>query len=91
VSEGLSAALNALAEAERALADDDAQAAIARAREGLEALGRDYAPDDVDDDTPLKLYAAEDAIGRGETDDSAELLVDILRIRTELRRERGGD
>jgi hypothetical protein len=90
VSGDPAAAEASLAEAERALADGDEAAAIAQARAGLEALGDDYAPDDVDDDTDLKLRAAEGLLGRGETEGPAETFVDVLRIRTELRRERDG-
>jgi hypothetical protein len=87
--DALTAARAALSEAEHALAEGDAETAVARARAGLEALGDDYAPDDVEDDTTLKLLAAEDAIATGDTAGPARMLVDILGIRVDLAESKG--
>lgn len=89
--EQLASAQAGLAEAEQALTQGDADAAIAGARRGLEALGEDYAPDGVEDDTTLKVLAAEDAIGEGDKARGAGMLIEMLRTRAGLYAEHHAD
>jgi hypothetical protein len=89
--ERLEGAQAGLAQAEQALAEGDADTAIAGARSALEALGEDYAPDGVEDDTTLKVLAAEDAIEQGDTARGATMLIEMLRIRAGLYAERHAD
>lgn len=72
------------------LASGDAESAIECARQGLEALGDDYASPAVDDDTDMKLFAAEDRIAEGHVQDGAEVMLRILDVRTRLFAERAG-
>jgi siderophore synthetase component len=89
--EQLASAQAGLAEAEQALAEGDADAAIARARSGLEALGEDYAPAEVEDDTTLKVLAAEDAIDQGDKARGAGMLIEMLRTRAGVYAEHHAD
>lgn len=72
------------------LASGDAEDAIACARHGLETLGDDYASPTVDDDTDMKLFAAEERIQEGHAQDGAEVMLRILDVRTRLFAERTG-
>ena len=58
--------------------------AIEAAQGGLAALGQDYAPPGVDDDTTLKLAAAEDQIEKGNLGNGATTLLRVLRERIDL-------
>jgi hypothetical protein len=66
------------------LARGDAEGAIAAARSGLEEAGEVPSAPGLKDDTPLKLSAAEDRLAEGHVADAAEVMLDILDIRTDL-------
>jgi hypothetical protein len=76
---------------EHALADGDADPALAAARAGLDELGDDYAPAGVEDDTTLKAYAADELVEDGDTEGGARMLLGLLRERAELYAERHRD
>ncbi|MFE4105184.1 hypothetical protein [Almyronema epifaneia] len=63
------------------------EAAIACAQQGLDALGSDYAAPEVEDDTDMKLLAAEDRIESGHLQDGASVMLQMLETRTELYQE----
>ena len=69
---------------EKLFAQKRFQSAIEIAERGLLALGRDYASIDVDDDTNLKLLAAEDQIDKGNIGNAASTMLRVLKNRTEL-------
>ncbi len=68
----------------RSLQAGDADGAVAAAQAGLDELGETQNADIVDD-TELKLYAAEERLREGHTRDGASNMLDILRVRAELR------
>jgi hypothetical protein len=76
---------------EQALAEGDPGAAVGAARAGLDELGEEYAPDGVEDDTTLKVYAAEELVGEGDAEGGARMLLDLLRERAALYAERHRD
>jgi len=69
---------------ERALASGAAEHAVEAAESGLDELGGEYAPEDVKDDTSLKLAAARGRLAEGAIRDAAEVMLRMLRTRTEL-------
>ena len=69
----------------RSLQAGDADGAVAAAQAGLDELGEPPHDLDIVDDTELKLYAAEERLRQGHTHDAASNMLDILRVRTELR------
>jgi len=60
------------------------QEAIASARAGLAEIGSDYAGPDVDDETDLKLLAAEDRLAQGHASDAAAVMLRVLGDRLSL-------
>lgn len=73
---------------EQQLAAQQADAALASARSGLDALGDDYAAPLANDDTDMKIYAAEDLIEQGEAANAAGTLLRALESRIKLYQER---
>lgn len=63
------------------------EAAIACAKQGLAVLGSEYAGSEVEDDTEMKLLAAEDRIQAGHLQDGASVMLRMLKTRTELYQE----
>ena len=72
------------------LASGDPENAMACARRGLDMLGDDYASPMVDDDTDMKLFAAQERIQEGYLQDGAEVMLRVLDERTGLFAERTG-
>jgi hypothetical protein len=68
----------------RLLAEGAAQEAIAAAQAGLDEAGAVPFDPDVIDDTDMKLSAARDRLADGHPGDAAEVMLDVLDIRTEL-------
>jgi hypothetical protein len=77
-----------LALGEKLLARDRLEPAIQAAKSGLSALGDDYAPAGVADDTGLKILAAEDQIAQGHLRNAASMMLRMLEIRVDLYAER---
>lgn len=77
-------AWHALGEAH--LAAGTAEAAIACAQRGLDALGDGYAAPTAIDDTALKLYAAEALIEEGDLASGASTMLRVLATRAQLYR-----
>jgi hypothetical protein len=88
---GFVAARNALERGEVARAKGDLEAAHREIDLGIAALGDDYAPDGVDDDTSLKLHAAADLWKEGRRDDAVSTQTNMLRIRLDLYRKKHRD
>ena len=84
MSERLAAARAALARGEQLLAAGDAGEALAAARDGIEALGSDYASPRTKDDTPLKLARAERSLAEGNVESAAQSTLRVLEARAEL-------
>lgn len=61
------------------------------ARNGIEELGKEYAPRTAVDDTALKLRAAAERIAAGHPEDGAEVLLRVLDTRMRLYVARYGD
>jgi hypothetical protein len=76
---------------EQALAEGDPGAAVGAAQAGLDELGEEYAPDGVEDDTTLKVYAADELVADGDAEGGARMLLDLLRERAALYAERYRD
>ncbi len=57
------------------------------AQSGIAELGKDYAPDNVCDDTGLKIHAAEALIADGSCVDGARLFLRMLQERLDLYKE----
>ena len=57
---------------------------MACARAGLAELGSDYAPTRVEDDTDLKLHAADELLQTGHPDKAARMMLRMLGERTRL-------
>jgi hypothetical protein len=87
---GLAAARAWLDVAAGRLSAQDAEAALAAARSGVEELGAGYAGEGVRDDTKLKLVAADDQVSEGDIVAAAEIVLDVLRTRAGLLEEREG-
>jgi hypothetical protein len=68
----------------RLLARGAAEDAIAAARAGLDEAGEPPFDPDNPDDTALKLSAAGDRLAAGHAADAAEVMLDVLDIRTGL-------
>jgi hypothetical protein len=73
-----------LALGNQALAGKRDDEAIACARAGLNELGHDYAPPTVEDDTELKVLAADDLIKDGKRSAGAAMLLRMLEERMQL-------
>jgi hypothetical protein len=86
----LAAARAWLALGNDALAAKHVDAAIQSARAGLAELGNDYAPPDVDDDSGLKLHAADELIHSGKADNGAAMMLRMLSTRIQLYLQRYG-
>jgi hypothetical protein len=69
---------------EKALEAGHVEAAIRAAKKGLEELGTHYASPLVNDDTDLKIEAAKERIREGHARDGADLMLRMLRTRTNL-------
>ena len=65
-------------------AAQDWSGAIACAQAGLDELGRSYATRGVYDDSDLKLGVAQDQLKRGDAQNAAGILLDILAARIAL-------
>jgi hypothetical protein len=68
----------------RLLADGAVEDAVAAAQAGLEEVGKAPFDPQLSDDTAMKLYAAEDRLAEGHAADAAEVMLDMLEIRTDL-------
>jgi len=68
----------------RLLAGGAVEAAIEAAQAGLDEVGRAPFSPELADDTELKLHAAADRRAEGHAADAAEVMLDILEIRTGL-------
>jgi hypothetical protein len=68
----------------RLLAEGDAEGAIACARAGLDGIGPPPFDPNLIDDTKMKLFAADDRIEQGHAADGAEVMLDVLDIRSDL-------
>jgi hypothetical protein len=68
----------------RLLATGAAEDAIAVAQEGLDEAGEVPFDPELLDDTDLKLSAARDRLAAGHAGDAAEVMLDVLDIRTDL-------
>lgn len=79
-------AWSALGEAKHSAGDLDG--CIACVRAGLDALGPDYAGEDVADDTGLKLMLAAERLAEGHTSDATTIMVRMLRTRLALYAEK---
>jgi hypothetical protein len=77
-----------LALGEKLLAGQRLEGAIQAAQSGLSALGDDYCPTGVKDDTGLMILFAEDLIERGHLDDGASMMLRMLSSRIDLYAER---
>jgi len=62
--------------------------AVSSAQAGLDELGDEYAGPDVEDDSDLKLMAAEERLAQGHTSDGASVMLRVLgdRVRLYARR-----
>lgn len=69
---------------EKRVAAKDWTGAIACAEAGLAELGDKYAGPDVEDDTQLKLYAAQDQLAKGKAQNAASVMLNMLSIRIRL-------
>lgn len=87
----LASARGDLGIARTAIASGDVKLAIVRARGGLDTLGPHYAPDDVADDTGLKIAAAADRERAGALADAAAVLCAMLESRIALYERRWRD
>lgn len=72
-------------------AAQDWSAAVACAQAGLDELGRSYATRGVYDDSDLKLGVAQDQLKRGDAQNAAGVLLDILAARIALYVKRYAD
>jgi hypothetical protein len=84
----LAAARAWLAIARARLDRGDFGGAISSARRGLDELGEDYAPFMTEDDTDLKLLAADTESEAGRTENAAAITVRMLGVRTSMYAER---
>src|SRR5262249_49020154 len=62
--------------------------AVYCARAGLSELGTDYAPQNVEDDTDLKLHAAEELVKTGRAENGAAMMLRMLSTRIQLYAQR---
>jgi len=74
----------------RRLAAGDADGAIACASAGLDEIDGLPIDDGVKDDTGLKLEAARERVQDGHRSDGAEVMLDVLDARSELRAQAVG-
>jgi hypothetical protein len=74
----------------RRLAAGDPDGAIACASAGLEEIDGLPIDDGVKDDTGLKLEAARERVREGHPSDGAEVMLDVLDARSELRAQAVG-
>ncbi len=65
----------------------DTSGATQCAQSGILELGKDYAPDNVCDDTGLKIHAAEALIEQGRDNDGASLYLRMLDNRLDLYKQ----
>jgi hypothetical protein len=68
----------------RLLAGGAVEEAIAAAQAGIDEAGEVPVDPDLIDDTDMKLSAARDRLADGHPADAAEVMLDVLDIRTEL-------
>ena len=73
-----------LALGEKLLARQRLEGAVQAVKSGVSALGTDYRPDDVRDDTGLNLLLAQHLIEQGQREDGAEMMLSMLNTRIEL-------
>lgn len=73
-----------LALARKNLAEGRAHVAMECARSGIEELGENYADEATEDDTSLKLAAAQERAEQGHWDDGAAVMTRILQERVHL-------
>lgn len=85
---GYRTARAALERAENAEGRQDFEGARREQSQALEALGKEYAPPEVDDDTSLKLAAADELWNQGRRADSISTRMRMLRTRLALYRQR---
>lgn len=85
---GYRTARAALERAENAEGRQDFEGARREQSQALEALGKEYAPAEVDDDTSLKLAAADELWNQGRRADSISTRMRMLRTRLALYRQR---
>lgn len=88
---GYLSARAALERAEVARAKGDLELAHRELSRAIDALGKDYARPSVEDDTSLKLAAADDLWDKGRREDSISTRVGMLRVRLGLYAERYTD
>lgn len=68
----------------RKLEAGEPREAVRCAEQGLEALGDEYAPPGVEDDTQLKLLAAQEQLRQGRDEAGARVMLRMLEERTTL-------
>jgi hypothetical protein len=70
-----------LALAEDRVAAKEWKAVVALARKGLDELGREYAQPQIEDDSDMKAFAAEDQLAQGKAENAAHMLTGVLATR----------
>ncbi|MBW1880820.1 MAG: hypothetical protein JRI25_08695 [Deltaproteobacteria bacterium] len=70
------------------LEKEDWEAALACAQQGVDELGRDYAPPSVRDDTRMKMRAVDERLEAGRPDHAALTLTGILEARVAMMGEK---